>query len=379
MAARYDLVPVVIAGAFLGGIVATLASGIRLPLAKRLGMREARSRALPLVAAIVLMPALLLAGLTADWLDPEVLLIVGSLAAALATATLGMSQRMGAAIALLILLSVAGAALIVGATLLMPAALAPSNAVAAINLGHVFFAFGMIAGPPLVEALVAPFGFRKTLGVIALLCLAPAATMALTSAHEWSAPARGASEASLLWIACLALLLYGTLERMIAAWAAPFLRSVGHDERGAKRLTAGFWIAFVAARLTTGFAVQQGHWRPGGDVSVLVALVLLAGFALGNLAGTASRSSAAGGLLIVGFCLGPVVPTLIGLAFARLPAERGLACGALLSAQALGGVLMFPVLEGRANRAAAQRALRWPTVAALALAAAVLVFGLLLA
>jgi len=382
MAVRFELVPVTVAGAFTCGLALTLMGSIRLPLARRLGLSELTSRSLPLVVHLVLIPAMLLAGMTADRWGVEAVLIGGSLLAAVAVAGLGLSQRGVAAVPLAGLLAVSGAGVAIGSNLLMPATFVPGNAVASVNLGNVFFVLGLLVGPLLAEGLLDRFGFRRTMGLLALFCLTPAVTAALTAVQSFPQPTPGEFAAvlgqPLLWAAALAFLLYGPLESALAGWASPYLRDLGYRERGAMWLVAAFWLVFLAARLIAAFAFTHWEWSPGVDAGFIVLLALLGGVALGNLAGAAGKEAVGFGLLLVGLCLGPILPTLVGLVFERFPNERGTAIGALFSVSALGSAVMLPVIGTYAKRSSVQRALRVPMVVALALAAAVLVFGLLL-
>jgi fucose permease len=238
----------------------------------------------------------------------------------------------------------------------------------------------MLIAPVLGDVLLERVGFRRTAGLFALVCLAPALAAALTVASAFPPAAAVRPEVPLedhlFWAAAVAFLLYGPLENMLIVWAPSYLSGLGHSERRAAWLMTGFWVAFLAGRLLSAGLLQRGPLRPGLEAGAVVVLALLTAVALGNLAGTTNRGGAIGYLLLAGLCLGPVFPTLMGLVFERYPGERGTAFGLMFAAGGLGSALFVPLLGVYARRVTIQRAMRLPTMVALALAAAALVLGL---
>jgi fucose permease len=382
MSAHYELVPVTVAGAFTCGTLLALTNAVRLPLARRLGVSEARSRLLPSLVQLGLVPALLLSGLLVDRWGAEWVLIVGALLASLSVAGLALAQRFTTSLITVALLGAGGAAMGVAANVLMPRAFDPAKPVLAVNLGHVFLVLGVLASPLLCDALLDRLGFRQTMGLLALFCLVPAAAASLTEVTAYPpVPATEPSlplEDHLFWAAGLVFLLYGPLECMLAGWLTPHLTELGCSPRRSAWLMTGFWLALLASRLLVAVVLQHGPSRPGAEAAALAILALAAGVIIGNLAGTISRSAATWGVLMLGVCLGPVLPTLIGLVFERFPLERGSVYGALAALSALGGVVLLPLIDAAARRGTAQRALRWPMVTALGVAAGALVFALML-
>src|SRR5262245_24984418 len=75
---------VTISGAFVFGMVLALLGSIKLPLAKRLALDEARVGALLSALNLALVPMMLLSGVLIDTLGVQPVLIVGSLLTALA-------------------------------------------------------------------------------------------------------------------------------------------------------------------------------------------------------------------------------------------------------------------------------------------------------
>jgi fucose permease len=110
---------------------------------------------------------------------------------------------------------------------------------------------------------------------------------------------------------------------------------------------------------------------------VLVVPALLAAVVLGNLAGAAGRNSAPVALVLLGFLLGPIFPTLLGGAFRYFPEERGTAFGSVFALGSLGALVLAPVVGVAAQRRSVLAALRVPMLLALLLTAVALVFALM--
>jgi fucose permease len=169
------------------------------------------------------------------------------------------------------------------------------------------------------------------------------------------------------------------LEASISIWATTFLTELGQSERGATWTLSGFWCAFLGSRLLTALAAHTPYlagWEPW----LLVIPALLVAVLLGNLSGTASRAAAHWGLYLVGFLLGPIFPTLVGILFQRLEADHleryGTAYGLVFAVGSLGSLVLAPVIAAVARRRNVQYALRLPMLLAIVVTLAALVFSL---
>ncbi len=384
MTARYELIPVTITATFTCGVLLALAPGIRAPLAKRLGIAAGPSLFLPLVFRLALVPGLLVAGLMIDYWGVQWVLVLGSLLGALAVAGLALGQRYPLALAAAALVAAAAAATGAAGFVLMPAAFFPEKPVVALNLGGIFLVLGLLAGPMLCAVLLERLAFRRTMGLLALFCLVPALTSALTVAEAFPSAARPLAPAlplddAVFWTLGLGFLLYGPLEQLLATRTAPYLSGFGCSARRTGWLVSGFWLAFLGSRLLAAMLFQPGPLRSGTEAWSLFGVIVAATVLLGNLAGTTARSFATSGILMLGFCLGPVLPTLLGLAFEHFPNEPGGVCGALFALAALSSVTQLPLTEDSARRVEAERTLRGPLVLALLLGAVSLALGLVFA
>ncbi|MBY0526702.1 MAG: MFS transporter [Gemmataceae bacterium] len=386
MTGSLELVPATLASAFTCGAALALMGSIRQSLARRLGVTESRAWVFSAGISLALVPAMLLGGIVTDRSGVEWVLIGGSLLTAVAVALLALSQRYTGSLAAVLAVAAASACVAVGSNVLMPGAFFPDATVqyapAAINLGNTVLVLGTLIAPLAAEIGIRRFGFRRTMGVTALLCLLPALAAALTPADRF--PAFRADDVDkvlaepVLWIAGIAFLLYGPLESMIGTWANTYLAELGFSARRAAGLHTGFWLAFLLSRLLSAFALQH-DWVTSGHEPLWLVLVpaLCAGIVLGNLAGATSRPSAAWGVLLLAVFLGPILPTMIGFVYRRFPQAPGTAIGASLALEALGSMFLLPAIGLYARRTTVRKALQLPAVVALLLAGTVLVLHLL--
>ncbi|HEV3262691.1 MAG TPA: MFS transporter [Gemmataceae bacterium] len=382
MSAWQELAPLTIATSLIFGMTVALTGSIKAPLAKRLDISEDRVGGLLAVFNLALIPLVLAAGLVIDRLGIKEVLMLGSLLAALGTFALatGLSFR-GCQYAILVL-GAGASCLNAAAIVLMPQAFFELREAASLNFGCFFLGLGALLTPALLEVLMRFVNFRRTLMLLAFLCLVPAVVAIWTPADHLVKPDGQAHPghalgSPIVWLAALAFCLYAPIEGALGTWAGTYLTDLGHRERRAAAWLSGFWLTFLAARLVAAWFQQRGILAQGSDPWVILTLAFLAAVALGNLAGTRRRGTAARGLLIVGGLLGPIFPTLVGFVFKHVPhTSRGTAYGAVYAIGASCSLVLPPLIGSYARRTSVRTALRIPTAVALVLAGAALVLGL---
>jgi fucose permease len=385
MTPRPELISVTIASAFGFGMLLALLGSIKLALAKRLNIDEARVGGLLSVFFLALMPMMLLSGILIDALGVQWVVLLGSVVLAVAVFSLSLSRSYTHCLVAVLLAGAAGPCLSAGSSVLMPRAFFPDNPAASANLGNVFFGLGALVTPALADLLIRLLGFRRAVGLLAVVFLAPAVAVGLT-ARDAFALAPGSAQGSLvevlssptLWLAALVFFLYCPLEGALGTWATTFLTDLGYREGQAALLLSGFWLTFLIGRLLAA-VLQYRHILPvGSEPWVISGLALVAAMAVGNLAGVARHRNAGLGLLLLGLLLGPIFPTLVGLLFDHF-AERswGTAFGAMFALGATGNLLLPPLIGVYARRSTVQRSLRIPMILALLLALVSLAVGLL--
>ena len=368
-----------ISAAFVFGMILALLGSLKLALAKRLNLGEGEVARLLAALNAAVVPLMLLAGCLIDTLGVRIVLILGSLATALAVATLDLKSSYGRTFGSLLLAGLGSACVGAAALVLMPHAFFGVDrlASASINLGCVFIALGALVTPVLSDVLNRLLEFRRTVGVLAVLCLAPALLAALPNQFQ-GVVLLGVDLTALvsdanLWLIGLVFLFYAPLESSISVWTTTYLTDLGEGEGGAAWMLSAFWTAFLASRLLTAMLL---HWAaaPSGEPWVIVAAGVAAAAVIGNLVGAANKSSARVSLVLLGFLLGPVFPVLVSLAFRSAPESPGTAYGMVFAVGSVGSLVMVPLVGARARRTNVQTALRIPMVLALALSAAALMF-----
>jgi fucose permease len=274
----------------------------------------------------------------------------------------------------------AGVALFYTATAtLLPLALVFPNAASerpatATNLGYVFVGLGTLlttAGFPLLERKL---GLRQALLVLGLLCLVPAAAAALAEfpAAPPSADALGVLADPRLWLAGLVLFLYQPLERVVTAWAPAYLVEVGRTPRVVPLVLVGFWVAFLGGRFL--MALAPAVFVPW----LMLLLLILAAATVGNLSGMFHTTGGTLGVLLLGACLGPVFPSLIGLVFSAFPGNTAAAFGAVVAVGTCSDLALQPLLERFARGHAARVTMRLVMLVTLVVAAPALVLCLVI-
>jgi fucose permease len=375
---------VTISGAFVFGMLLVLLESLRTALGKRLNLSETRVDWLVAALNLALVPMMPVSGILCDELGVKPVFLVGSLVTALAVFALAVSDTSPRTLGAILLAGIGGACLSTGSSVLMSRAFFPDNEPASQNLGNVFFGLGALVTPALVAGLFRRLDYRRAVGFVALLCLLPAFIAAFTEQNEFAGHGGPLLLADLLrnpvlWLAGLVLLLYAPLEGSLSTWAPQYLLDQGFGARAAAWLLSGFWLMFLAARLGTALALEQGILPKTYTAAWLnVVLALAAAVFLGNMAGARTRLSGAMGLLLVGAFFGPIFPTLVGMLFLHFHEARGTAFGVMFAVGAVGNLVLPPLVSVHARRSTVQHAMVIPMVAALLLALAALVFGLCL-
>ncbi|MBN1459661.1 MAG: MFS transporter [Armatimonadetes bacterium] len=129
----------------------------------------------------------------------------------------------------------------------------------AINLGHVFFAIGAVAGP-LVAGLLLGAGLPWEFGFYGVAALFLLLFLTLLSQPEPVIPigptgltsARTVLKHPMLWLMLLVLALYVGAEVGFTAWVSPLMEEVLGANRGSAALSVSvFWVFMIVGRVAT--------------------------------------------------------------------------------------------------------------------------------
>src|SRR5437762_3112905 len=116
------------------------------------------------------------------------------------------------------------------------------------NLGMVFMGLGALLTPSLADLLIAKVGLRRTLSVLAFVCLGLSLVAIFTSTDPAAGGYPKQDEAASLekvfgdpsvWLCGLVFLLYGPLEGGLGTWTTTYLTALHFRPRRAPLLLSG--------------------------------------------------------------------------------------------------------------------------------------------
>jgi MFS transporter, FHS family, glucose/mannose:H+ symporter len=337
-------------GVFNFGLVVAFIGSIKLRLAERLSIDDARIGRLIAVWQVTSLVIMLFVGPLLDRFGHRPILITGFLIVALSILLFATSEKMSVIFSASFLLGVGGSCVNAGGNTLLPAAIDPDNPAAASNLGNVFFGLGAFVMPFVLAYLFERMSFRGALSVFAVIAAVAVVPAALadypqvSSGFELSAAVQLAGNTA-VWIAALCLFCYIGLEVSMASWTTTYLRNVGWNEKRSTLLFSLFWVAMMAGRLATSRFVTTEVGRTTIQVVVLAAAALILVMTM-----TSRRGVGAVCVILLGLCFAPIFPTTVGLTFARFePALYG-SVFALIFAVGLLGSSVVPAAIGSISK-----------------------------
>jgi fucose permease len=227
------------------------------------------------------------------------------------------------------------------------------RATSLLNLLHACFGVGALVGPVVAAAMLAR-GYRWTafFGVIAVL-IAPL-LVGLVALYSRSGNGTSASAPSqphgyaaavrhpAVWLGGLFLICYVGVEVSVGNWAFSFLtEDRGTDVVLAGWVVSGYWLGLTAGRLVLGALAE----RVGIDAVALVGACIV-GAVLCAAAVWLVPVAAIAGLALLGFCFGPMYPTMVSVMPRLVPAGlAATAIGIVVGVSVIGGAA-FPWLAG---------------------------------
>ena len=375
-----------VAALLVGGLGVAVLGSVKVPLAKRLLIDEARVGGLVSIFGFVLIPVILTAGFVTDHVGRQAVFMTGSVLFAASLVLLAAARKYLAALVAVLLLGAAWAMLINVGNVLTPLAFAgdPPNLTRATNLANVFFGLGAFLTPLGVTYLVVRRSLTMALGLLALFSLVPAAlalgvdfrvltTGSPEQAGSTEAPGFGSLlRDPVLWLCGLAMFFYSPLESSLGAWTTTYLGERGVSERTAPRFLSGFWLTFMASRLTAAFLLPVGRET--------ITLVVLAGTSFAILmAIVTSRGALTASVLVLaaGVVFGPIFPIIMALLLGHFPVMlHGRAVGLLFALAGIGWTTIPILIGAYARRAGVQRGFAVAAGAAVGLTGVALLFAL---
>ncbi|MFM8290478.1 MAG: MFS transporter [Planctomycetia bacterium] len=322
------------------GLCYALLGSIKLPLARRLGLDEAKIGGLIAAFGLMVGPIMLLCGALADAYGRKPVWIVGSLLVAASLAIFAVARQYAAAVTATILLAAGWTAMINVANPVMATAF--PDPFTGSNLGDALFGVGAFLCPVLVAFLQARVGFQAGVAAIAAVALLP---FALSLGLDLGGgELRGDLAAAFggfgtlmadgqVWVLGLALLCWVVIESGTAGWASTLVAEAAPagepretGERVAATTLSAFWLCFMASRLATACAIHwsglAGERLVQATRTMQLAIAVLAVATMAALVVFRGRRAVVATVVFAGLLCGPFFPNLIGQLFTHLEARQ---------------------------------------------------------
>lgn len=350
----------------LTGMGVALLGSIKLALASRLGIDEARVGGLVSLFGFIISPVIFTAGFLTDLLGRPFVVCGGSLVLALSLVILALARSYALALTGTLFLSAGWSLLVNVGNVLTPQAF-PGTTAYATNLANVFFGLGALLTPLSIAFLVRRSSLTAALVLFGGLALVPAV---LVTQVDLAAPVAAAAESVLssspaaaglsdlladpiLWLCGLALFFYGPLEASLAAWSTTYLTERGVPAERAATLLSGFWLAFMASRLATAFSLSMGQ-----EAALILVMALSSVLVLFGMTRCRRATTAMALVLAAGLVFGPIFPTLMAILLGHFPpAVRGRAVGLFFAVGGIGWTVIPLMIGAYARRTSLQRGL----------------------
>ena len=361
---------------------ATLGS-IKLPLAQRLRLDEAKVGGLISAFGFMVGPIILLCGALSDAYGRKPIWMTGSLLVFVSFIVFAAARTYAAAVLATVFLATGWTAMINVANPVMAGAF--KDPFTGTNLGDALFGAGAFLCPLLVELLRRRLGFAKGMTAIALLALLPfvLAFGLKLGGGELNGDLRKAFEGfshllndKIVWILGLTLMCWVVIESGTAGWATTLVRQAAPPDESpelsdkiAARALSAFWLCFMASRLLTAWVIH-GTNLPNAQLArvtqaMQIAIAVLALLTMLGLVLARSRPIVIALVIFAGFICGPFFPNLIGQLFTHLDATgkmawAGRSVGMIFACASVGWTLLPTAMGFVATRKGIRRAFLFP-------------------
>jgi len=362
-----------ITGLLATGMGVALLGSVKLPLARRLEIDEARVGGLVSMFGFAMIPVILSVGFMTDLLGKQPVVIGGSVLMAVSLVVLASSRNYWAALLGVLLLSASWSALINVVNPLsivaFPGAEGKPNEAYALNLACFFFGLGAFLTPLAAAFLVKRIGLTRALLTLAVLVLTTAvlalgvdfASLAPSTSQQQAAGAAAPGIAvllvdSIMWLCAVALLFYSPLEASMAAWTTTYVGDKGASEWLASSLLSAFWLTFTASRLATALALRAFELPPGGDTLLILALAVVSVGVLAGVVWGRGRGMAMAMVLAAGLVFGPIFPTVMAVLLNHFDKSlHGRAVGLFFAIGGIGWTTIPMMMGAYARKTSVQR------------------------
>ncbi len=373
---------VAILSVFALGIVFALIGAVKLKLAERLGIDDAKVGGLISTLMFTSIFVVLLIGPLVDAWGHNPFAILGFFLVGLAIFLFSSFNSYKGVVFACVLLGFGGMCVnTVGNTLMTIVLFGGKNPPAALNLGNTFFGLGAFLTPLLVGLLLNRLGFSKTVSIFALITFVPIILAIVSTTYPELDPegfklsgAFALLGKPVVLIAALALFCYVGLEASMGGWITTYLTNVGLSAGRASAGLSGFWISMMASRLFTG--LTKDIVTPENGATVIMILAIVATVSILIKSATKNHTLAILAVIVTGLAFGPIFPTVIGVTFSKIAPELYGSVFAIIFAIGLLGATTLPAAMGIISKGKSiQKSMLLAALAALILVIISLIMG----
>ena len=356
-----------VAALAVAGMCHALLGSIKVPLARKLEIDEARVGGLVSVFGFTLIPMVLVFGFLVDAVGKQAVLGGGFALLIVAMVLLARLKSYPLALIAVLLLGTGWSALVnVLNVTSSPAFLPPEDfktrASYAMNMGDFVFGMGAFLTPILVLVLIRKVRLSTTLLILASFAIVP---VLLGFGVDWNAKQLNPESTKtvagglvillsdpIVWLCCLAFFFHVPIEAAVAAWATTLMTDKGIKEGTASTLLSIFWLTFMASRLITALTLPKG-----ADTTLIIGMAALCVvFTLGIVLSRSARLTCTM-VILAGGILGPIFPTLIAILVSHvLPELQGRAVGIFFCIGGIGWTALPILIGAYAKRTSVQQA-----------------------
>lgn len=356
-----------VAALAVAGMCHALLGSVKVPLAKKLEIDEARVGGLVSVFGFTLIPMVLAAGFLVDALGKQAVLGGGFVLLIISMVLLARLKSYPLALVAVLLLGTGWSALVNVLNVTSPPAFLPPEEIKsrmsyAMNMGDFVFGMGAFLTPILVAVLVRKLKLSTTLLVLATFAVVPLlfglgvnwnSQQLVSEGSETVAGGLGIILSDpIVWLCCLAFFCHVPIEASVATWATTLMTDKGVKDAAASTLLSVFWLTFMGSRLAAALLLPKG----ADTILVISMAALCVAFTLGIVL---SRSAWVTSAMVVlaGCILGPIFPTLIAILLSHLPPSlHGRAVGIFFCIGGIGWTAIPILIGAYAKRTSVQQA-----------------------
>lgn len=340
-------------GVFSIGIIVSILGAIKIPLAARLGIDDARSGGLIAAMQFTSLVSGFFIGPVIDTAGFAVTGAGGFFFGALAVALLVSARTYLHALIACVFLGFGGMCLNIFINILLQKVLfGGMNAPAALNLGHAVFGVGAFLTPLAIGMMVSRVGLRATGAVFTAVLLVG---LYLSASSLFPATGKGFSilaAMSLLrdpaiLVITVALICYVGLESSMGGWITTYAVDTGFTPKRAELLLAGFWATFALSRVVASIIMTTET-----EMTAIPVLAGVASCSIGGMIVSRSPLKAAAGVIVTGLAFGPIFPTVVSVMLSHIPPGiAGSGFGMVSSLSFIGGVFLPAAVGVRSRNA----------------------------